>query len=288
MTGHGRGQHERDGARATVELRSVNRKQSEIVVRPPDGLEALEPAIRRVLARTAARGRVEASVTLRDFGGHAKVRLRRDVARAYAGELRQMADELGLKDSVTLSLLIRCPGVVETDPANLDADLAWSLIEPALEAAASDWNGMREFEGQALAADLRGRLELLRGGLGRVGARAPHSVARAREQLLQRLRVAGWETAAETDERIARELLLWAERSDIAEELARLESHFSQVEQCLTAADPMGRKLDFLAQEMGREINTVGSKANDSEISAEVVNLKTELERFREQAQNVE
>ena len=147
---------------------------------------------------------------------------------------------------------------------------------------------MRRREGEALASDLADRIRLLREATERVRERAPQVMVRYREALTQRLRAAGLEGISVEDERILKELVVYADRSDISEELARLASHFQQFEDCRRSKDAVGRTLDFLAQEMNREINTIGSKANDAVISAEVVRLKTELERFREQAQNVE
>lgn len=287
MTGHGRGQSLTGAGRATVELRAVNRKQAELLIRLPAGAEGLEPRVREVLARVIARGRVEATVTLEAAGTGAK-RVNLELARQYAADLGALARDIGLREGVTLEALMRCPGVIESTDTALDADEAWGWMEPALRQAAAGLDAMREREGAALAADLAARVGLLREAVGRIRQAAPEAMAKQREHLVQRLREAGWTAASPNDDRVARELLLYADRMDVAEELARLESHFAQFDDCLKSGEAVGRRLDFLAQEMGREINTIGSKANDARMSADVVNLKTELERFREQAQNVE
>jgi uncharacterized protein (TIGR00255 family) len=149
-------------------------------------------------------------------------------------------------------------------------------------------DSMRRREGEALERDLQGRLGQIRSALDRVRALAPDVVSRYRQQLGQRLQAAGLEGVTIDDERILRELVVFADRSDISEEIARIDSHFQQYEDCRKSREAVGRKLDFLAQEFHREINTIGSKANDARIAAEVVLMKTELERFREQVQNIE
>jgi uncharacterized protein (TIGR00255 family) len=164
----------------------------------------------------------------------------------------------------------------------------WPVVRQALERALEEFTGMREKEGAHLAKDLGARIGQMRKAVARITKHAPQVQKRFREQLLQRIRAAGLESIPANDERVIKEVVVFADRADISEELARLGSHFDQFDGCLTSAEPVGRKLDFLAQEMNREVNTIGSKANDALISADVVLLKTELERFREQAQNVE
>jgi uncharacterized protein (TIGR00255 family) len=162
------------------------------------------------------------------------------------------------------------------------------MVSGALDAALTAFNDMRGKEGAAMAKDLGERVRLLREAVARIQTQAPEVTRRFREQLLQRIRLAGLENVSVEDERVLKEVVFFADRSDINEELARLGSHFAQFDTTARSAEPVGRKLDFLAQEMNREINTIGSKANDALIATDVVLLKTELERFREQAQNVE
>jgi uncharacterized protein (TIGR00255 family) len=288
MTGYGRGEHSRDGVKATVELRSVNRKQAEINLRLPSEAEALESRVRDAVNKSVARGRVDVTVGLEHPGATGAAKLNRDLARVYAAEFRGLATELSLPGGVTLELLARCPGVIDTGGTATDPELFWPVLEPALRQALTGFNAMRDREGAAMAADLGTRIGVLRGAVARIGTQAPEVMKRFREQLLQRIKLAGLENVSAEDERVLKEVVFFADRSDIAEELARLASHFGQFDDCGKSAEPVGRKLDFLAQEMNREINTIGSKANDALISADVVLLKTELERFREQAQNVE
>jgi uncharacterized protein (TIGR00255 family) len=288
MTGQGRGECTRDGVRVVVELRAVNRRQTEIMVQLPELLVPLETRVRDLVGTMVSRGRCEVRVQLELPGGLAPARVNVAVAKAYAGELARLAMELGRPEVPSLEVLIRCPGVLEAGSGGSDAEVHWGTLEEALRAGLGSMDQMRRREGEALASDLADRIRLLREAAERVRERAPQVMVRYRENLTQRLRAAGLEGIPVEDERILKELVVYADRSDISEELARLDSHFQQFEDCRRSKEAVGRTLDFLAQEMNREINTIGSKANDAVISAEVVRLKTELERFREQAQNVE
>jgi uncharacterized protein (TIGR00255 family) len=290
MTGYGRGECSQDGFKITVELSSVNRKQSEISVTLPRELEMLEAPIRDLINRHIARGRLTVRVTLHAGGGNlaAKMHLNTDLARAYARELAKLSKQLKLSGSVTLDHLVRAPGVFQTDEQIAGEEDFWPAVEKALAKALDGLLKMREREGEHLKEDLTERIAVMRRAVAHVFKQAPKVAERYRELLMERIRNAGLETPAAEDERLLKEVVYFADRSDITEELTRLQSHFKQFDDCLKTSDPVGRTLDFLAQEMNREINTVGSKANDSLISKEVVTLKAELEKFREQAQNVE
>jgi uncharacterized protein (TIGR00255 family) len=290
MTGYGRGECARDGFKVTVELSSVNRKQGEISVVLPRDLEVLEAQIRDVVNRSISRGRLTARVSVHTADGRtsAKVRINEPLARAYVRELSRLGKELKLAGPVTLDMLARAPGVFETDEEMAEAEDFWPAVEKALLAALTMLLKMREREGAHLAKDLAGRIAVMRKTTAQVQKRAPEVQARYREQLVQRVTAAGVQAPGVDDERLLKEIVYFADRSDISEELTRLQSHFQQFNDCLNSTEPVGRTLDFLAQEMNREVNTVGSKANDSLISRAVVTLKTELEKFREQAQNVE
>jgi uncharacterized protein (TIGR00255 family) len=189
---------------------------------------------------------------------------------------------------VTLDHLVRAPGVFQTDEQIAEEENFWPAVEKALSKALAALVKMREREGGHLKKDLAERVAIMRKAATQVQGHAPKVAERYREQLIQRIQEANLPAPAADDERLLKEVVYFADRSDITEELTRLQSHFQQFEDCLKTDEPVGRTLDFLAQEMNREINTIGSKANDSLISREVVTLKAELEKFREQAQNVE
>ena len=265
----------------------MNRKQSEVSVFLPRELEALEPQARDEINRRISRGRLTVRVSLCSSDGqpYARVRINTSLAKEYAREFQRLAAELRLPGSVSLELLARAPGVLQAESGLEDAEKFWPSVQKALRQSLSGLVKMREKEGSHLAKDLGARIKLMRKAVARVEKQAPRIVRRYREQLDARIRQAG----AQTDpQRLAQEIVLFTDRSDISEELTRLQSHLRQFEEGLKSAEPVGRTLDFLAQEMNREVNTLGAKGNDSAISREVILLKTELERIREQVQNVE
>lgn len=290
MTGYGRGEASQDGWKITVELSAVNRKQGEIAVNLPRELEVLEARIRDEINRRVARGRVTTRVTLHAGDGRdaSRVRVNTPLAESYAKQLRALAKKLKLSGEVTLDQIVRAPGVLEGDEGCGDAEDFWPAVEQATGQALAQLIKMREREGTHLLKDIAERIAIMRKSAGRVREQAPQVMARYRTQLLERVKNAGLDPASLDEERLHKEMVLFADRSDISEEITRLQSHFQQFDQCVKSDGPVGRTLDFLAQEMNREINTIGSKANDSLISREVVVLKTELEKFREQSMNVE
>ena len=290
MTGYGRGDCSQDGFKITVELSSVNRKQAEISLNLPREMEMLEGPMRDLINRHIARGRLTARVSLHAASGKSAVRMHLNLAlaRAYARELNRLARQLRLPGSATLDHLVRAPGVFQTDEQIAEEENFWPAVQRALKQALSALVKMREREGAHLKADLVGRVRVMRKAVTQVQKDAPKVAEHYRKQLLERIRAAGLEGPVAEDERLHKEVVYFADRTDITEELTRLGSHFQQFDDCLKSREPVGRVLDFLAQEMNREINTIGSKANDSRISRQVVTLKAELEKFREQAQNVE
>jgi uncharacterized protein (TIGR00255 family) len=290
MTGYGRGECAQDGFKVTVELSSVNRKQAEIHTTLPRELELLEAQIRDTIHRQVARGRVTARVSLHTAEGRLSARMHLNVplAKAYATELAKLAKSLKISGEVTLDQVLRAPGVFQTDEELAGTEDLWPAVEKSLRHALAGLLKMREREGAHLSKDLAVRIGVMKKSVELVQKQAPQTAENYRKQLLERIKAAGIESIAADDERLLKEIVLFADRSDISEELTRLQSHFQQFEDCRKSSEPVGRTLDFLAQEMNREINTIGSKANDAVISREVVTRKADLEKFREQAQNVE
>ena len=288
MTGYGRGEASHEGLKITVETSSVNRKQSEIALGLPRELDALESRVREEINRVVSRGRVSCKVVLEAGSGSTPpARINAELARSLVSQLEPLAHALNL-GPVSLEHVLRVPGVVEVATPVQDVEAVWPVLQKALVAALKDLVAMREREGDHLAADLRARIAVLTESVAKVEAQAPEVMRRFREQLRERVASAGLPLPPEDDERLLKEIVYYSDRSDISEELARLKSHFAQFETIAKSKDAVGRTLDFLSQEMNREINTIGSKASDAVISREVVVLKTELEKFREQAQNVE
>lgn len=290
MTGYGRGESVQEGYKITTEISSVNRRQTEINVYLPRELEPLESRARDEMNKRVARGRVTARISLHasESALVSHARLNVGLARAYTRELRKLAADLKVEDKVSLEVLVRLPGIFQAEGALSDADHFWPGIGKSLNQALEGLVKMRTREGAHLAKDLKARIAAMRQSVQTIQKEAPAMVVRYRKQLQERIKNAGLPLPPEDDERLQKEIIYFADRSDITEELTRLQSHFKQFDAVAKSGEPIGRTLDFLAQEMNREINTIGSKANDSRIAREVVLLKTELEKFREQVQNVE
>ena len=290
MTGHGRGEHLQNGYKAVVELAGVNRRHLEIRVSLPGEFESLEGEIRERLQRRLSRGRVSARVAVLNARGEdlARVVLNQTLAKECAARLRELATAAGIEGAVGIDSVARIPGVLRVEAGVEDAKRVGILIQRALNKALAGMLAMRRVEGEKLGEDLQRRMDRMRRATAKVERRAPKVLAQYRKQLLERVRQAGIEGVGMDDERLLKEVVLFADRSDISEELTRLQSHFDQFDALARSRQPVGRTLDFLAQEMHREMNTIGAKANDALISKEVVSLKTELEKFREQVQNVE
>ncbi len=289
MTGYGRGECAAQGFKVTVEVSSVNRKQTEITVILPRELEVLEANVRKMVNRYVSRGRLTVRVALQTPSRrvYGRTCLNKELARFYVEELRKLARELDLPGPVTLDHLVRAPGVFQPADQLGDAERFWPAVARALKDALAQLVKMREREGAHLARDLEKRLAAMQRSAANIRRRTPAALAQYRKQLVDRIKAAGLRALAE-DDRLVKEVVLFADRSDITEELTRLQSHFKQIANCLKSDGPVGRMLDFLAQEINREANTISAKANDTQIVREVVKLRAELEKFREQAQNVE
>jgi uncharacterized protein (TIGR00255 family) len=287
MTGFGAGRASVGGEDLDVEVRSVNHKFCEVKARLPRELSALEVEVVRAVKDRLARGGVEVSV--RRGGAAASFAPRVDVALAetYARAFAEIQARLGLPGQVTLAEVIAAEGVVRLEEREVNVDAARDALRRALSAALEALVVMRAREGEALSRDLAGRLDTVDAAVVRVDALVPRTVEHHRVRLAER--VAELARGVSVDPaRLAQEVALFADRTDVTEEVTRLRSHLGQARALLTVAEPAGRKLDFLVQEMHREANTIGSKSQSADIAGLVVTLKTEIERMREQVQNVE
>jgi uncharacterized protein (TIGR00255 family) len=257
-------------------------------VRLPSQLLSLEFRVQELVKAALSRGRVNGTITMERSAGNGQqmVSVDMDLAAAYVNELRKAGEQLGLADGLRTDLLLRVPGLVTIDQ-KVGTEEVLPVLELAVNAALDKLQVMREQEGKELADDLSARLLTLESGMAEIGTYSESVTEAYRAKLFARLEQAGLENLAE-DERMIKEIALFADRCDITEEQTRLKSHIAQFRKFLCADEPVGRSLDFLSQELFREINTIGSKANDVEITRCVVAFKTELERIREQVQNVE
>jgi len=288
MTGYGRGEADVRGAKFSVELNSVNRKQSDIVINLPRDLAELEPRIRQAINENISRGRTNVIVSFHTgVNGARNLALDTELARSYHEAMRALQKELNAPGEITINTVLQAPGVMRVPEQSLSAEEAWPAVDRALHIALADLIKMREREGKHLAKDLIHRLKAIRKNLKDVRALHPDVVKKYRETLLDRIEKAGLPIAA-TDERLLKEISFFADRSDVSEELTRLESHLAQFAHHLRRNEPVGRTLEFITQEIFRELNTLGAKANDAVISQRVVACKAELEKIREQVQNLE
>lgn len=288
MTGYGRGVAVGGGLKAEVELSAVNRKQLDLFVNLPKPLALLESRMQEELARGISRGRVTVDIVVHSSPRRREtIRIDEDVAAACLAALRRTAGRLGIRDDLTLRDLVALPGVLHAESAEEDVEAVWPVLQAALRKAMTGLGRMRAREGGRLAADLLARVAAMSGLLGQIREAAPRVIERYRRNLRARIRAALAEMPL-PEERIEREIVVFADKADITEETTRLDSHLAQAKRLLRAGGPSGKSLDFLAQEINREINTISSKANDAAIASLAVAFKTELERFREQAQNVE
>jgi uncharacterized protein (TIGR00255 family) len=288
MTGYGRGQSVHDGAKFTVELNSVNRKQSDIVVNLPRELAELEPRVRDTINAEITRGRLTVVIAFHAGASTPQnLALDRQLARNYYGAMLELQKELGAAGEISIETVLRAPGVLKAPEEQISPDTAWPHIEGALRAALADLLKMREREGKHISADLRKRLKTVLDAVKKVRKLQPDVVKRYRQQLHDRITRASIELPID-DDRLMKEIALFADKSDVSEELTRIASHFDQFEHHLTKNEPVGRTLEFMCQELGREMNTLGAKANDVEISQLVVTCKAEMEKIREQIQNIE
>jgi uncharacterized protein (TIGR00255 family) len=287
MTGFGSASAHADGVRVIVELSSVNRKQLDVVFRLPPQLAAQESRVQKIIQEQISRGRISGTVLLEAADGGTMIQIDHMRAEETVKQLRRTAKKLNLTDDLSASMLLQVPGLLKMQTTEQSPEEIFQCLEKALTAALKKLNAMRLREGKALETDFLKRLVLLEGMLKKIDARAPEISSSVRKKLFQGLENAGLKNIA-ADERVIKEIALFAERSDISEEITRLASHIQQFKKMLRGSEPAGRPLDFLAQEFFREINTIGSKANDLKITEQVVAFKTELERIREQIQNVE
>ena len=288
MTGFGAGRGEASGETVSVELRAVNAKFCEVKARLPRELAALEPELVKSIKSRISRGAVDVFVRRETTAARGPApRADLALAAAYAKAFRDLKDSLGLAGEPSVQDLAAMDGVISLGEAAPDLESAAAALQHGLAAAIEALDVMRQREGEALARDLSARLDNVEKGAREVSRLAPLQIQAVRERLSTR--IAELTQGVPLDPaRLAQEVALFADRTDVAEELTRLGSHISQARGLIRSEAPAGRKLEFLVQELNREINTIGSKSQQAAIAAVVVELKSELERVREQVQNVE
>jgi uncharacterized protein (TIGR00255 family) len=288
MTGFGRGEFSTGNTSISVEVRSVNHRYSDFSIRMPKNLSFLEDRIRRYVQSRVSRGRVDVYVSYDSWElKEQDVKVNSQLARTYYNALKELKEDLGHKGDIPFSLIATFPDVVMAKQEESDEEKLWQKFSCALEQAVDILVDMRRQEGQNLKQDILKKLETIDKEVSEIEKRAAFIVEEYRDRLEKRLEVLADGIDLDSD-RVYQEVLIFADRSNIDEELVRLRSHASQMHDILDGGGTIGRKLDFLVQEMHREVNTIGSKANDLHISKAVIEIKSQLEKVREQIQNIE
>ncbi len=290
MTGFGRGEYLDAEYRLVAEIKAVNHRYNEIVIRMPKNLGSLEDKIRKTVAGTLQRGRIDVFVAVDEYGEKNRaVRVDKDLAIAYHKALKELGELLGAPNGNDAHQISRYPDVLRVEEVATDIEGLWPKLQTALEAAVQNLMAMRLAEGANIGQDMAARIDAIAGHVETVSQRAPQVLSEYREKLLGKMRDLLATLGAEPDEaRLVQEAALFADRISITEELVRLQSHLKQFKLTLASDEAVGRKLDFIVQEMNRETNTIASKANDFAMANVVVEIKSEIEKVREQIQNIE
>jgi uncharacterized protein (TIGR00255 family) len=288
MTGYGSAEIERDGLRLAAEIRSVNHRFCEVSIRAPKVVGVFEDQIRQLIQDRFSRGKLNLSISWTGAGEAGEVlRVNETVTDRYVALLEELRKRYSLEGGIDVRMLAALPDVFAWEHTSLSDEETWKLIRGVVEKACESMNSMKAREGQALARDLEERLELIRTQLECISQRAPLRPIEMRDRLMERIRPLMGDLEMDPV-RIAQEVAFYADRLDCTEECVRLAAHLDQFRHLIDGPELAGRKLNFLLQEMNREANTIGSKANDVEIQHAVIAIKEELERLREQVQNVE
>lgn len=288
MTGYGRAQRQIGGRDITVEIKAVNHRFFEFSARVPRVYGYLEEKLKSFVGARVARGKVEVGVTILNLqSGSADVRVNLDLARGYVCALRDLCDPLELKDDLSLSAIARFSDIFTVRKSEEDEEEVWAAVSQVAEEAVSAFVAMREREGKRLREDLLSKLGRIETLIATVEERSPQTVAQYRERLYQKLQEVLGDRSVD-EGRVLTEAAIFSERIAVDEETVRLHSHLSQFRKILDTPEAVGRKLDFLVQEINRECNTIGSKAQDVQIAGVVVEMKSEIEKIREQIQNIE
>ena len=288
MTGYGRGQQIVDGREITVEIKSVNHRYFEFSARVPRAYGYLEEKLKSFVQGKVARGKVEVGITIFNIEGKdAQIEVNQSIAVGYVEALRKANETIGLNDDLSLSQLIRLPDIFNVVKTTEDEEIIWSLVKSVAEEALDNFVSMRETEGQKMKDDIKSRLGYISELVAKVEERSPMVTEAYRERLYNKISEILNDKKID-EQRILTEAAIFSEKTAVDEETVRLKSHIQQFTSLLDSSEAVGRKLDFLIQEFNRESNTIGSKAQDVEITRIVVELKSEIEKIREQIQNIE
>ncbi len=288
MTGFGRSEVSNEQLQFTIEMRSVNHRYLDVVLRYPRAYAPLESQMKQLVSAHFSRGRIEVAIAQQTLGtSQREILLDHALAQQYYQALQQLQEALRLPGTIDLGLLLTQRDITRIEEVDTDAEAAWDLLAEGMEQAARALSQMRSQEGQALCEDLQARLQTVSRYVDGIRQRVPTVVENYRQRLEERVAELFQHYELDAD-RLNQEVVMFSERTDVAEELTRLDAHLVAMSRLFETADAIGRKGDFLLQEVNREVNTIASKSSDAEISQEVVEIKAELERMREQIQNIE
>lgn len=288
MTGYGRVQQTVDGFNILFEIKSVNHRFFDFSARIPRVYGFIEDRLKTYLQNYITRGKVDVYMTIESLGGEdAEVKLNYGLAQSYIAALKELQSRYGLVDDITVSTVARNNDIFTVIKPPDDEDRIWNAVKVVVDKALEGFVAMREAEGERLKQDLVARAKTIADLVDRVESRSPVTVEEYRQKLTARMKEILADSSID-ENRILLEAAIYADKVSVTEETVRLKSHLSQFETMLNSGEPVGRKLDFLMQEMNREANTIGSKASDIEIAGIVVEIKAELEKIREQIQNIE
>jgi len=288
MTGFGRCVYQQDGREFQVEIKTVNHRYTDIFIKMPRNILFLEDKVRDLISKNLSRGKIDVYILYKNLTETSKlILLDEAVAASYMEAVKKLRDKYGLKDDISVSLISQFPEVFRVENVQEDEEATWGVLQVAVQNALDALIKMREQEGETLKKDLIEKAEGLESTIDRITLRAPEVVKEYKIKLENRIKEL-LEQQTIDESRIATEVAFFADRCSIDEELVRLRSHMRQLVDTLNMEQPVGRKLDFLIQEINREVNTIGSKANDLEITKNIIELKSEIEKMREQVQNIE
>ncbi len=288
MTGYGRNEAIVGAKKITAEIKSVNHRFSDYNIKVPRQYGYLEERMRRRISESVSRGKVDVYISIETCGEADKViTLNRELAENYISALKEIGESFGLKDDITVSTVAAFPDVFRSETKRDDEEELWNAVETVAEPAIEAFIAMREREGSRIEADLRARVEYMKTLAAEIDERSPQTVGEYKEKLYTKIRELLEERDID-DSRVLTEVAIFADKVAVNEEIVRLYSHFDEFYDIINSGEPAGRRLDFLIQEINREVNTIGSKASDLDISKKVVTLKGEIEKLREQIQNIE
>ena len=288
MTGYGAAEEILNGRNIRVEIKSVNHRYFEFSAKVPRSFGFLEERMKRLLSDNISRGKVDVGVFIQTVDGITEeISINKEVVKSYVEALRSVKDEFDLADDLTLSAVAKFPDAFTVVKAETDEEELWADVKAVAEKAVAAFVAMREAEGEKMKADVLEKAAFIEEKVAFVEKRSPETVKEYRERLYAKMREV-LENSQIDDARIVQEAAIYSDKVAVDEETVRLRSHLSQLRKIVDMSEPVGRKLDFLIQEVNRECNTIGSKCNDLTITQNVVNMKAEVEKIREQVQNIE